>query len=335
MDLVDRYLQAVKFWLPQKQKQDILAELAEDLHSQVEEREAGLGRKLNEGEVADLLKQRGRPILVANRFRQQYLIGPVLFPIYIFVLQVTAAFYVLPWALIRIGIAMSRAAHLGQSLIGAAGSFWSAFWGMAFPTFVSITILFAIVERVQTKSCVLEQWDPRKLPPARDPNRIPLSNSMMEVIVNLVFVSWLIGGAWYEPVLRFSGLTITLAAAWHYFFWGFVMVASANAVVSAINVFRPYWTVTRASARLIGDCAGSVLFCWLLKGPYVLAGLSSPDVPPEKMAHIVNAINWWSAKMFPFAVVVSVLIVLGKAYRIFRVKSNAEAIGILSTATKI
>jgi hypothetical protein len=31
MELLERYLQAVKFWLPKKQKQDIIAELSEDI----------------------------------------------------------------------------------------------------------------------------------------------------------------------------------------------------------------------------------------------------------------------------------------------------------------
>ena len=48
MDLVNRYLQAVKFWLPNKQKQDIIAELSEDIRSQIEDRETELGRKLKD-----------------------------------------------------------------------------------------------------------------------------------------------------------------------------------------------------------------------------------------------------------------------------------------------
>ena len=116
MELIDRYLQAVKFWLPKNQKQDIIAELSEDLRSQIEDREAELGRKLNESEVADLLKQRGRPVLVANRFLpQDSLIGPVLFPIYLFVLKLVAVFYMVPWILVWIGIAIFRPTHSGQS----------------------------------------------------------------------------------------------------------------------------------------------------------------------------------------------------------------------------
>ena len=51
MALVDRYLHAVKFWLPRKQKDDIIAELSEDLRSQIEDREAELGHPLTDAEV--------------------------------------------------------------------------------------------------------------------------------------------------------------------------------------------------------------------------------------------------------------------------------------------
>lgn len=81
MDLVDRYLQAVQFWLPKDQKKDIIAELSEDLHAQIEEQESSLGRPLNKEEVEDLLRRRGAPLLVASKYLpQQSLIGPVFFP---------------------------------------------------------------------------------------------------------------------------------------------------------------------------------------------------------------------------------------------------------------
>src|SRR5450432_1570588 len=105
MELLDRYLQAVKFWLPREQKQDIIAELSEDLQSQIDDKETALGRKLNESEIESILKQRGRPLLVANRFLpQQHVIGPVLYPIYAFVLKIVALCYLVPWILVWIGL---------------------------------------------------------------------------------------------------------------------------------------------------------------------------------------------------------------------------------------
>jgi hypothetical protein len=332
MDLVNRYLQAVKFWLPAKQKEDVVAELAEDLRSEIEEQEEKLGRKLNENDVAAILKRRGRPVLVANRYLpQQHLIGPALFPIYVFVLKVVAAFYMLPWVLVWIGIAVSRAAHSGQSLLGWVGSFWTAFWPMAFFMVGAITTVFAVLERAQARSGFCE-WDPRKLPPVRDPNRIPVANSIVEVIFTLVLCSWLIGGAWYQPVLYFSGASISLAPVWRYFFWGFVLITIVNMTASAVNLFRPYWTALRASVRLVTDCSGSILFCWLPKAQ-ILVSISVVDVPDAKTAQITNAINWWNSKTFPAAVAACLVIALFDVYRIVRVRSKTARGFMLNAAS--
>jgi hypothetical protein len=58
-DLLDRYLHAVRFWLPKSQQQDIVAELSEDLHAQIEEQESALKRPLNESELEAILKRCG------------------------------------------------------------------------------------------------------------------------------------------------------------------------------------------------------------------------------------------------------------------------------------
>ena len=83
MELIERYLQAVKFALPQQQRDDIIKELRDNLLSQVEEKEAELGHPLGEDEQAELLKKLGSPMQLASRYRkQQYMIGATMFPIY-------------------------------------------------------------------------------------------------------------------------------------------------------------------------------------------------------------------------------------------------------------
>jgi hypothetical protein len=76
MDLLERYLQAVRTYLPKKQQEDILKELGENLRAQIEDQEAAIGRPLNEDEVAAILKKHGHPLFVASRYRQaRHLIG--------------------------------------------------------------------------------------------------------------------------------------------------------------------------------------------------------------------------------------------------------------------
>lgn len=67
MELLDRYLQAVRFWLPKSSRQeDLIAELGEDLRSQIEAKEAELGHPLDKEEIAAILKRCGSPMMVAG-----------------------------------------------------------------------------------------------------------------------------------------------------------------------------------------------------------------------------------------------------------------------------
>lgn len=325
MELIDRYLQAVRFWLPKNQKQDIVAELSEDLRSQIEDREAELGRKLTESEAAEMLMRRGRPVLVANQFRpQQQLIGPVLFPIYVFVLKIVAAFYLLPWALVWIAVAITRPAHSGQSLQMTIASFWTSFWPMTLSMMASVTIIFAILEKVQQKSKFMEKWDPRKLPAVRDPNRIKLSNSVTELTANAVLLGWWLwwaGGHWYPSQVHFATVTVILAPVWRYFFWGYLLMYLVNIGISTVNIFRPYWTPERAAFRLLSDST-SVVICWVMRFN-IIAGISVVNVAPEKTAMIAHVINWWAARLFPWAIGLCALVALYDVYRISRLRSNA------------
>src|SRR6266702_3057705 len=169
MELIERYLQAVRFWLPKNQKQDIIAELSEDIHSQIEERESALGRELTDDDVEQILKQRGRPLLVAEKYLpQKSLIGPVLFPAYRFVLKLALLCYLVPWVgvwIALVGINPSyRANHLGIAALGDA----YVLWVNAITAFAVVTIVFAVLERVKDQSFLFGKWNPRQLPPVRD-----------------------------------------------------------------------------------------------------------------------------------------------------------------------
>ena len=329
MELLDRYLHAVGFWLPRKQKEDILAELSEDLRSQIEEKEAELGRKLTECDLEALLKQRGRPVLVANHYLpQQYLIGPTLFPIYRFVLGIVALCYLVPWVLVAIGLMVFdssyRARQIHDGWFAAVLSLWSSWWMVAFVALGVVTIVFAVLERVNAKSRFLEEWEPRKLPEVRDPNRIPRTSSGVEVGLGLAFCIWWI---YVSPstIISSPSVRILLSPSWPYFYWGCLLVTLLNLSLSAVNIVRPYWTRLRAVLRLLSDAAGSALFCWIMKA-HLLVGIAVANVPAERAAQIANAINLWAARMFPVALIVAVAILVRNVYRIVRIKPAAPGI---------
>jgi hypothetical protein len=83
MDLIDRYLVAVRRQLPQNLQDDIVQELGDSLRSEAEEHEREAGRAMTADEQAVLLRKRGHPWLMASRYLpQQQLIGAALFPYY-------------------------------------------------------------------------------------------------------------------------------------------------------------------------------------------------------------------------------------------------------------
>lgn len=330
MQLIDRYLQAVKFWLPKAQRDDIIAELSEDIRSQIEDREAELGRKVDDDELSALLKRLGHPIIVAHRFLpQQQLIGPVLFPVYWFVLKVVALCWFVPWMTTWVCL-MSfspawRMAHSGGTWLGALGALWGSFWLGAMISFGVVTLIFAILERTGTKIRILEDWDPRKLPVVRDPKQIPRCSSIFELVVSIVFIVWWVTAMGFQTEFDFSGTKISLAPEWCYFLCGFLLVSLVNVALSGVNLFRPYWTRLRAGVRLASDVIGSGLFCWLLKSA-ILAEIIVPNVPAAKTLEITNAINLWASRSFPIAVIACVVVALVDIRRIIRVKPTAAGL---------
>jgi len=326
MELVDRYLQAVGFWLPKKQRQDILNELSEDLRSQIEEKETELGRKLKEPDIEYILKLRGRPVLVANRYLpQQYLIGPLLFPIYRFVLMIVGLCYLVPWIIVAIVLAAFTSTYAQAGWMKELFKIWSSFWGTAFITVGIVTMVFAVMERVNAKSGFMEEWEPKELPAVRDPRRIPRSASTVELAVMMAFCVWWVGYMASPLVINRPDVRILLLPAWRYFFWGVLLVMLVNIPLSAVNLFRPYWTRLRASLRLATDLAGSALICWVLT-THMVVEITVAKVPPEKTAQVTSAINLWMGRSVPIAIIVGVAILVFNAIRIARIKSSSIAV---------
>jgi hypothetical protein len=255
MDLVDRYIQAVKLWLPRAQKEDIAAELGEDLRSEIEERERELGRKLQSAEVESLLRRRGRPIVAAGRFRkQQSLIGPTLFPIYVTALKALAVPFVVLTVVRSVYPMITshavRGEEWGAGLVHAAPAFWST----AFLFFGGVTLVFAILERVQGRTGFLTKWNPRDLMPVREQGRIERSSSITELAIQAAFFLW-----WVRPqaLLRLEshGSSWSAGPTWqhlhHDFFVPVLIVSLATIGLSYANLISPYWTRTRLVVRAV------------------------------------------------------------------------------------
>ena len=326
MDLVDRYLQAVSFWLPKRERNDIITELSEDIHSEIDERARVLGHPLAEEEVATLLKKHGSPVSVATRYLpQQVLIGPALFPVYKFVLKVVALNFLVPTAAITIALIASNLSPEAGTRAWASvlERTSSTMWGTAFFAFSLVTLIFAILERVQMKSPLLEQWNPHRLPAVRNPNQIPRLQSSIELAANVAGIMWLAVNLSPEVMNR-PGLRVVLAPMWTTLAWGFLAVMLGNIAMAAISLLRPYWTVQRAALRLLLDAASSLFFCLLLDS-HIVSSIGLANVTPERGVELTTTINMWLARAFPYTVAVGAVIAVFNCYRVIRLGTTRQA----------
>jgi hypothetical protein len=317
METLQRYLHAIEFWLPKAQRKDIIAELSEDLHSQIEEQQDQFGHKMSDAELDALLKQRGNPLLVANRYLpQQSLIGPVLFPLYKFVLKIWALCWLTPAAVLVVLVKHTQHPELPWTSTMSLTIGW--LWTAVFVAIGTITLAFVVLERVEAKTHFLENWNPRKLPPVRDPNKISRASSAIEAVFNSAAAVLLVCYTSSLAIWDSSGVRIHLTSVWLYFVWGLAFLSLLNTALSTANFVRPYWSTVRSIIRFAIDTAGTILVCWLLKA-HVVRSFWASGLSEAKALDTANTINIWLERSFPYAVVAGLVILGIDLYRVLRV----------------
>ena len=198
-----------------------------------------------------------------------------------------------------------RAQQTRVSWLAAVASAWSAWWTIAFVAIGLSTLVFAILECAQAKSHFLAEWSPCKLPLVRIPNQIPRANSIFELAVSLLFFVWWTVNASPRIISLGSTVRIELRPNWVWFFSAYLVLAAANAALAAANLLYPSWTVRRAALRLLSDCVGGVLFCWLLRA-HIVTSCSASSLTAEKSLQVTRAIDYWMAMALRWAIVASV-----------------------------
>ena len=317
MDLLDRYLEVVRFFLPAKDQDDIIRELRENLVSQIEDREEELGRALDDEELAAILRRHGHPILVAGRYRShRQLIGPVFFPIYLFVLKAGLGVA----AIVTIVLAVVNAAMHGtlQSAIKAV----SAYPGRALMVFAWTTLGFALLDMMQARVRVVTNWDPRRLPKLkRHESSIPRSRTLCEYIFAAIGVIWLLVLS-RSPFLLVgpAASLVEYAPIWRAVYPPIVLIAVANAALHLVTFLRPYFTKRRSYARLAVDSSWLLVLAILIRaGQYFVPVASVQNLPENVNANqVVDILNMTFQIGFSVAAVIVFIQIVKELHRLKR-----------------
>jgi hypothetical protein len=284
MTTIDRYLRSIRFWLPRDQRDDMIAELSEDLHSQVEEREASLGRSMTEAELDALLKQRGTPMAVAGRYLpQRYLIGPAVFPIYRTILGGWLLFYLLPATIVGMVLLLSHA--------GISSLTWGSLFGWVFRVaayaFAIMTLVFAMIDRSQAKVGGMDVWEKRKA----DPVRVSRFEAVAEIVIAVIALLTWVG---LIPVGKLDEVTFSLGPAARIFYWPVALWLVSGLVMDVVQLRHQRWTQGLAKARASQTVVGLVIVAGMLLAWMVDGGLVSVTGANLSVGKIAEAEKWMS-----------------------------------------
>jgi hypothetical protein len=309
MDLIDRYLVAVRRQLPAAVQDDIVQELGDSLRSEAEEHERTTGHPLTANEQAVLLKKRGHPWLMASRYLpQQQLIGPAMFPYYRQALTIVVFWVVLPITLI--GGAVSAIYSADSSMV-----WWrvlGAAWNGAIYSVGIVTIVFAILDHEKLRITVLDNWNPANLPQPQTGRAIPRSETVMGLVFTLTFLVWWTDLVRVPDFAFFDGDAVRFVPApiWRDLYFPILASLVASVGVYLIDLVRPWRTITVSAVDLAINLLNIFIVTQILRaGHYidVFAGGSDEGAKLAQASYWINTIIQWIFITVGVATIVEVL----------------------------
>jgi hypothetical protein len=328
-DLLARYLQAIGEHLPAATRDDVLAELRANLQAQLDDRAEELNRPLTDPEVATILRDHGRPIVVAARYLpQQALIGPAIFPYYLMTLRKAA-----PFALVLIFLAncanilfVHTMPELIAGILRALGQLIPGLLIFA----AWITVAFAIAEYVYTHNHSKPfgaSWDPTKLPPIKTQIK---GKSRASRIADLIFHC-----LWILYVLAIPGhpflilgpgeialraFPVTFAPAWQTFYI-LLLVLLAFQLITKIIALNTSYDRTQTALDLVTKLFGiaTTAFLVTMKTYFVATG------PSANLTMLAN-VNHWIGFGFRVVLLITLIDFLVEAWKLVRPSISARSL---------
>jgi hypothetical protein len=340
MDLLERYLQAVRTYLPMSQQDDILKELRENLRGQIEDKESAIGRALNEDELAEILKKHGHPLLVATRYRQsRHLIGSTLFPFYWLVMKILLAIMAFGYA-VSVVVLIAQ----GKPFFQVLGALLS-YVGAVLPTFAIVTIIFAVLDIGNSKFRLLERatketnerFDPRTLPelrPASDyPGGKPISRfkTAFELFFSTAFLLWWVRVNPIRKLALFMALgpaglankiPFQLGPAWNILYWPVIFLTLVAIVQQIVTLLYPDRIQFYSIMKLITSGGSAVMLYLVTRVNDIL--VVAPGVSnPWEFAEALSIINLTLHYTLIFSAVMALVECFQQIRRLARVRRSA------------
>lgn len=280
MNLIQRYIQAVKIELPSAQREDIGHELQSTIQDELEALAERSGRTPSEAEVGEHLKRLGHPVRVASTYwPRRSLVGEAAYPLYKQALILAFSVYVAVGVLLAVG-------ELGQTQSWGLLLFPKVLYDIAGTVlfgFFIITLVFHYFGDQIAAQPFFWRWSPERLPGLESlAAYLPRAQTATELLGNVFALSLLgVGSLGFRVggfVMDFGPAGGALAAL--------LVLTLLDFGLNLLNLVQPYWTRLKLTVRVLVGLG--VVFCLvqLLLIPQLVSVTATPALSPAELASI-------------------------------------------------
>jgi hypothetical protein len=241
-DLMERYLHEVGRYVPPKARADIQAELRSLIQDQLDDRYGGAP---TDDDIIAVLKEMGDPRHIATSYhKEQYLIGPALYPWMLMVLSY--GWLIVPSTVLLLGIFGVLSASQEMTLMTIVIEPILAALQATFIFSAVVIMLFASIERAGFAwKSDKTAFNPANLPKADDPRTVDRFESAfgftVGTVVVLLFVYFLaVGGLTLRFNLSDPGEVIPIPQGWMV---ALILSTSSLIFTQLVALRRGGWTV--------------------------------------------------------------------------------------------
>jgi len=265
-ELVERYVHQVGRYLPNKEREEIQAELRSQIQDQLDDRYEGAP---TETDVAAVLKELGDPRRIAASYGgEQYLVGPDIYPVMMMVLR--RGWVIVPPVAVLVHLLAVLFGNESGTLIdlllkAAAGAF------QATAIFTGIVVLiFAILqhsgESLDEITGNEKGFDPLSLPEVNDPAEVDRFESILSmafgVFALMVMIYFLrVGGLTLQFNLGEPVDVIPVPIPW---LVGLIAIGATQMVLQLVALLRGRWNVALWLVSVALDIVGAVALYFVL-----------------------------------------------------------------------
>lgn len=259
MNWLERYVGAVKNYLPRKNREDVGEELTSVLQDKLEAEEESRGKKLGENELKSWIETQDHPMVVAAGYQEsREIISAELIPLYIYVLKIA---FVLVFGLKVFSAGFYILSHDDVEFLKVSARLFGGLLMGLISALGSITLIFHFVGQHLSTKKLFKNWKADKLPKSWDKWAVvPYGETIFGIVLGVFMLayvnSFFIGNwdffGWTQALTLNPGLKEVVR---------YINIALVLGIAFKISLLlKPYWTTLKLGASI----ALSLFGLWIL-----------------------------------------------------------------------